>query len=70
MINSDVVFCMHIRIRDILKWYEKIQKNVQEVLWMECKFFLDYFVYLMCFLICVHIIAGERGVYKDVSENS
>lgn len=67
MINSDVLFCMHIRIRDILKWYEKIQKNVDEVLWMECKFFLDYFVN---FLICVHIIAGERGVYKDVSENS
>lgn len=67
MINSDVLFCMHIRIRDILKWYEKIQKNVDEVLWMECKFFIDYFVY---FLICVHIIAGERGVYKDVSENS
>lgn len=50
-----------------MKKFRKMYKKFSE--W-NANFSLDYFVYLMRFLICVHIIAGERGVYKDVSENS
>lgn len=46
-----------------------IWKNL-EVFWIECKFFIDYFVNLMRFLIYVYVIVGEWGVYEDVLENS
>lgn len=60
-----VNLCVHTNQR----YFKMIWKN-SEVLWIECKFFTDYFVNLMRFLIYVHVIAGEWGVYEDVSENS
>lgn len=69
MINIDALFCQFVCTYKYQRYFKMIWKN-SEVLWIKCKFFIDYFVNLMRFLIYVHVIAGEWGVYEDVSENS